>query len=107
MFTGIIETIGTVEKNRDGRLEVVVEGGFWKDMKAGSSVSVNGACLTKVKSEKLKVKSLLCFDVIPETLHCTNLGLLKKGDKVNLECALKANGRFEGHIAQGHVDAVA
>ena len=107
MFTGIIETIGEVCENRDGRLEILVSGKFDKGIQIGSSIAVNGACLTlserKAKIEKRK--SLLYFDVVPETLRRTNLGLLQKGDKVNLERALKADGRFEGHIAQGHIDA--
>ena len=107
MFTGIIEIIGEVCENRDGRLEILVSGKFDKGIQIGSSIAVNGACLTlserKTKNEKRK--SLLYFDVVPETLRRTNLGLLQKGDKVNLERALKADGRFEGHIAQGHIDA--
>ncbi len=109
MFTGIIETIGAVEKNRGGRLEIEVGNEFGKDIKQGTSVAVNGACLTNVKCQPRKlsgsnVKCLLCFDVVPETFSRTNLGLLQKGDKVNLERALKADGRFEGHILEGHVD---
>lgn len=107
MFTGIIETIGAVEKNRAGRLEVLVSLKFGNGIKTGSSVAVNGACLTIIQNVKFKIQNLLCFDVVPETFSRTNLGLLKKGDTVNLERALKAGGRFEGHIAQGHVEAVA
>jgi riboflavin synthase len=106
MFTGIVETIGEVCGNRDGRLEVLVSGAFGKGIKTGSSIAINGACLSVVKCKLSNGKCFLCFDVVQETLRCTNLGLLKKGDTVvNLERALKAGGRFEGHIVQGHVDA--
>lgn len=105
MFTGIIEQIGRVIQNKNGTLAISVPSSFARGLKIGASVAVNGACLTNVKCQMSNVKSLLCFDVIPETLRCTNVGLLKKGDKVNLERALKADGRFEGHLVLGHIDA--
>ncbi|MBI4360063.1 MAG: riboflavin synthase [Candidatus Jacksonbacteria bacterium] len=101
MFTGIIEQIGEVLKNENGKLTVAVTSSFEKGMKIGSSIAVNGACLTAVK---FKTKVVI-FDITTETLRCTNLGLLKKGDEVNLERAMKAGDRFEGHIVQGHIDA--
>ncbi len=112
MFTGIIEQIGTVVKNKKGGLTILVSLAFSRGVKIGSSIAVNGVCLTvvQIKDYKLrhnggKTKSLRCM-IVPETLRRTNLGLLQKGDQVNLELALKANGRFEGHIVQGHIDDI-
>ncbi len=105
MFTGIVEEIGMVK-------ELKQKGSVWdlkvhakkvsKGLKIGESVAVNGACLTVVKIKK----PLLLFQIQEETLRCTALGELKKGVGVNLERALKASGRFNGHIVQGHVDGV-
>lgn len=70
-------------------------------VKLGDSVSINGACLTvaAISGESL------AFDAVRETLDCTNIGELKKGSRVNLERAMPAAGRLDGHIVQGHVDA--
>ena len=74
-----------------------------EDLAAGDSVAVDGVCLTAV-DPKLPVAN---FDVITETLSKTTLGQLKQGSHVNLERSLKANGRLDGHMVQGHVDGVA
>jgi riboflavin synthase len=101
MFTGIVEEIGEVGAISPGRLNIkateVVKG-----TKRGDSISVNGVCLTVIS---LSDKS---FDVeiMPETIRRTNLDGLGYGDKVNLERAVPANGRFGGHFVQGHVDDV-
>lgn len=104
MFTGIVETVGSVVSvERHGelaRLEVeapeILEG-----VAIGDSVAVNGACLTVTRLEPPR----LAFDAVRETLEKTSLGALAAGSRVNLERALRADGRFDGHIVQGHVDA--
>ncbi len=105
MFTGIIEEIGIVkqfsQKGRTWDLLVATEK-ITKGLKMGQSVAVNGACLTAVGIQKRKI----LFQLQKETLRCTALGDLKIGDKVNLERALKADSRLDGHIVQGHVDTV-
>ena len=104
MFTGLIEKIGKVldiKLSSKGAL-LTVESEF-EDVKIGDSIAVNGACLTVVKVGNKAIS----FDVSPETLKRTNLGLLKRGDCVNLERALKVGDRLGGHIVQGHVDFTA
>jgi riboflavin synthase len=105
MFTGIVETVGIIEKVEQGddltRLIVGAES-IADGVKLGDSVAVNGGCLT--------VTSLLdgrfAFEAIPETMERTNLGDLKVGSRVNLERAMRAGDRLDGHIVQGHVDGV-
>ena len=106
MFTGIVEEVGQVRARARAatstRLEVasrvVVD-----DAVLGSSIAVNGACLTVVEL----TDAGFVADVVAETLARTNLGRLEVGDAVNLERPLRADGRFGGHIVQGHVDATA
>lgn len=101
MFTGIIEGLGKVRSLENGVLLIDVAPGFADEpWKLGESVAVNGCCLTVVESP-----DGLRFDLSPETLKRTSLGQLKSGAKVNLERAMRADGRFGGHIVQGHVDA--
>ena len=103
MFTGIIEEIGTVRSSASGavsgRLSIaartVLEG-----TRIGDSISVNGVCLTVTDLDS----GGFTADVMPETLRRSNLGMLKNGDKVNLERAMSAEGRFGGHIVSGHID---
>lgn len=105
MFTGIVETVGVIEKIEPGddltRLVIDAES-IADGVKLGHSVAVNGVCLT--------VTSLLdgrfTFEAIPETLQRTNLGDLEVGSRVNLERAMRAGDRLDGHIVQGHVDGV-
>lgn len=101
MFTGIVEAIGTVvgtsELEEGRRLHLAVEG--WDALPVGSSLAVNGVCLTSLDGA-----SGIEVDVVPETLSRTNLGALTIGDRVNVERAMPANGRFDGHVVQGHVD---
>ncbi len=101
MFTGIVETVGvvtgTTEIEEGRRLQISVDG--WAPVPVGASIAVNGVCLTALES-----KGQIEVDVIPETLSRTNLGSLSEGDRVNLERAMTADGRFDGHIVQGHVD---
>ncbi len=104
MFTGIVERTLRIASVSDGtgfvRLNVAAE---WADVKLGESIAVNGVCLTVAEI----TPPLLGFDVIPETLGKTNLGLLKAGDMVNVERSLRAGDRIDGHFVQGHVDGVA
>jgi riboflavin synthase len=101
MFTGIIQTTGTVKKVGKDRLILESEALAGK-LVIGCSVAVNGACLTAVSIED----GTFSVDVMPETFQKTNLGLLNAGDKVNLELAMPADGRFEGHMVLGHVEGV-
>ncbi|ACL69756.1 riboflavin synthase [Halothermothrix orenii] len=103
MFTGIIQEIGSLEGKVRGtnkyqltfKADKVLDG-----ISRGDSIAVNGVCLTVVKS----THNFFTADVMPETLEKTNLGLLKNGDRVNLEQAMKADGFFGGHLVQGHID---
>ena len=101
MFTGIIEAIGDVLQKTDDSL-VVTRPMLFDDMKKGSSVAVSGACLTIVA---LDAKTMT-FNVVEETWAKTKLGELTMGDRVNLERALRADGRLDGHMVQGHVEGV-
>ena len=104
MFTGLVEDIGEVislfRDSKGGWLSVRTELG---DIKVGDSVAVNGACLTAVKVDE----NTITFEVSPETFGRTNLGLLRRGDPVNLERALRADSRLGGHFVLGHVDFTA
>jgi riboflavin synthase len=104
MFTGLIETVGRVERaiGRQGNRVFTIQSGFAGDLKLGESVAVNGCCLTVTMVDK---KS---FDVeaVAATLEATTLGRLQSGDAVNLERALRAGDRMGGHFVQGHVDEV-
>jgi riboflavin synthase len=105
MFTGIVRELGTVEKveQEDGvvRLNVrapqTAEGTL-----AGDSVSVNGVCLTAVRS----AEGAIGFDVVPETLRRSSLWRLEAGAAVNIEPALRVGDALGGHFVQGHVDGV-
>ena len=103
MFTGIIEETGTVagldQQPTGARLRVRCKT-VLEDSREGSSIAVNGVCLTALG---LTADSFAA-DLAPETLRCTNLGDLKPGSLVNLERPLLPTGRLSGHIVQGHVD---
>jgi riboflavin synthase len=105
MFTGIIETLGKVEKieKENTNVHFTFSSSITSELKIDQSLAHNGVCLTVVKIEG---KNYL-VTAIDETLRRTNLGELKTGDLVNLERCMPANGRFDGHIVQGHVDATA
>lgn len=105
MFTGLIETIGTVQANQNNNVanRLVISSNF-EQLVAGESIAVNGVCLTLLPIE---VAGLLHFDVSPETLKRTTLGALLNGDAVNLERAMVASARFGGHYVSGHVDTTA
>jgi riboflavin synthase len=106
MFTGLIEEIGNVlwlrATERGTQLQIAAPG-IATDIHTGQSVAVNGCCLT-VNSHR---GDQLTFDLLEETLARTNLKNLKPNGHVNLERALAADGRFGGHLVQGHVDCAA
>ena len=102
MFTGIVSGIGVVVEAGANRL-VIDHPITTRALKIGASVAVNGCCLTVVAIKG----SSFAVDVVPETLKRTNLGALKPKQRVNLELPLRANARLDGHLMQGHVDAVA
>ena len=102
MFTGIVEEVGSVRAAGDGKL-VVEASEVLSDVKVGDSISVNGACLTVTTHDE----STFSVDVVPETLRRTNLGELEAGSPVNLERSMPADGRFGGHMVQGHIDGTA
>jgi riboflavin synthase len=108
MFTGVIEGVGEVKsickikdtnKRADTKLAISL-GKITKGMKVGDSVNINGACLTVTKMSKITAD----FEIVDETIKRTCLGLIKAGDKVNIERSLRLCDRLEGHIVLGHVD---
>jgi len=96
MFTGIVERAGRVV--RPGRRLVVDTG--WTDLALGESVAVAGVCLTVARRSERAAE----FDLVAETLKKTTLGALRRGDRVNLERALRHGDRISGHLVQGHVE---
>jgi len=103
MFTGIIEEVGTVAgiERGDRSARITIQAATVTDGAGlGDSITVNGACLTVVD----KTSDTVAFDVVYETMQKTGFGSLAIGDLVNLERSMLANGRFGGHIVQGHVD---
>lgn len=103
MFTGIVEEIGTIKHVISGGQsgEIGIEAKtVLENTKIGDSIAVNGVCLTVTSFNSHSFTA----DVMPETLRRTNLGSLKSGDKVDLERAMAADGRFGGHIVSGHID---
>ena len=105
MFTGIIEEVGRIarmEQRGENRRITIASERTPKELKTGDSVSVSGVCLTALD---IKVTTF-CADLAPETWARTSFSRLHKGSLVNLELPMKADGRFGGHIVQGHVDGV-
>jgi len=105
MFTGIIETFGRVEKieRENSNINFTFSSSITSELKVDQSLSHNGVCLTVVKI----IDKNYVVTAIEETLKRTNLGALVLGDMVNLERCMPANGRFDGHIVQGHIDTTA
>jgi riboflavin synthase len=105
MFSGIVEEAAPVVKleREKENLHITMQCSFTGELKIDQSISHNGVCLTVVdiKDETYTVTAIL------ETLNKTNLGLLKPGDKVNLERSARLDGRLDGHMVQGHVDLTA
>ncbi len=125
MFTGIISHLGKLEIVKGYRYTFTSAAPFFKNLKKGGSVSVNGICLTLVAAPARNAisvaggparnafgiadaggpkKNRFSVEVMPETLKRTILGELRVGDYVNLELPMSANGLFAGHIVQGHID---
>jgi riboflavin synthase len=105
MFTGIVEDIGTVlsvSGDAAGQTLRIRSAVVTDDLSVGDSISIAGACLTAVSVDDDSFE----IEAVSETLEKTNLGRLRAGDGVNLERAMRADGRFDGHIVQGHVDGV-
>lgn len=105
MFSGIVEETGKVvniEKDQEN-VHFTLECSFAKELKVDQSLSHNGVCLTVVEANNKSYK----VTAIKETLIKSNLGLLKIGDKVNLERSMKPDSLLDGHIVQGHVDQTA
>ena len=105
MFTGIIETVGTIKKlTRKGpryflKIEAV---SFFKDTKPGESIAVNGTCLTIINT----ADSSFTAEISPETMARTSFKYAGPGEKVNLEKALKLDANLSGHVVTGHIDGV-
>ena len=105
MFTGIIEEVGRVariEQRGENRRITIAAENVGKELKAGDSAAVSGVCLTALD---IKPGSF-CADLAPETWVRTSFSRMEEGALVNLELPMKADGRFGGHIVQGHVDGV-
>jgi len=104
MFTGIVETTGTVERavRNGGNLELVIRSPLSAGLHVNQSVSHNGCCLTVTAVHD----GTHAVSLIDESLRKTTFGNLHAGDRINLERAMPADGRLDGHIVQGHVDTV-
>lgn len=105
MFTGIIETLGTVQniQKEGNNIHFTIASTISNELKIDQSVAHNGVCLTVVKLDE----DSHTVTAIEETLQKTNLGDLTVGAKVNLERCMQMNARLDGHIVQGHVDQTA
>ncbi|HVI40579.1 MAG TPA: riboflavin synthase, partial [Anaerovoracaceae bacterium] len=105
MFTGIVEEIGSVERvtkgTKSSKLRMKANE-VLKGTQIGDSICTDGVCLTVMKLEGS------CFeaDVMAETMRCSKLGSLTVGSKVNLERAMRLDGRFGGHLVSGHIDGI-
>ena len=105
MFTGLVEELGKVsgiEAGDAGARISISAPGIAGQISEGDSIAVNGACLTAARVSEDEFSA----DVMNQTLKLTALGSLESGDRVNLELAMRADGRFGGHIVAGHVDGV-
>lgn len=106
MFTGLIEDVGTVVSSQrigSAACLTVTTSLPCSEINIGDSVAVNGVCLTVTQTSGKQ----LSFDVSPESLSCTTMGLLHSSDNVNLERALRLGDRLGGHIVSGHIDCIA
>jgi riboflavin synthase len=105
MFTGIVEEVGRVtcieQRGENRRITIAAENAP-KELKPGHSVAVSGVCLTALDIKP----GAFCADLAPETWARTSFSRMQEGAQVNLELPMKADGRFGGHIVQGHVDGV-
>ncbi len=102
MFTGIISHIGVFKEYRQGKKELIIEAAeIVEKIKIGESLAVNGVCLSLVKKED----NCLLFNLSEETLRTTNLGHLRRGERLNLELPLTPSFLLSGHLITGHVDS--
>ena len=103
MFTGLIESLGTIERieRTATGMRLVLSTDLEQELTSGESLAVNGVCLTVIASDRPGVRA----DVSPETARVTTLGDLRPGAEVNLERSMRADARVGGHFVQGHVDA--
>jgi riboflavin synthase len=107
MFTGIVEELGEVVdvQTRGDSAVLTVRAALVGDtVKHGASIAVNGVCLTVVGEQSEGDRRQLAFDVMAETLKRSVVGSFKPGTPVNLEQAVRVDGRLDGHVVQGHVD---
>mgnify|MGYP001177275017 FL=1 len=105
MFTGIIESIGKIEKiDREGKnIKLTLSSNLSSELRVDESLSHNGVCLTVTDCNK----NFYSVTIIDESLKKTNFSSVKVGSQINLERSLKIDGRLDGHIVQGHVDDIA
>jgi len=109
MFTGIIEETGIVGSigRTPGSIRLIVQANLCsRNLRPGDSLAVNGCCLTVVKVASRSRSRLVQFDLLRETWERTNLRFARTGSLVNLERALRADGRLGGHFVTGHVDGI-
>ncbi len=102
MFTGIVEEVGEIGDAQGGSLTVKASA-VLQGVRLGDSIAVNGVCLTVVQFDTASFS----VNVVAETLRRTNLERARAGDQVNLERAMPADGRFGGHMVQGHIEGTA
>lgn len=103
MFTGIITDLAEVKHWDGATLEIAFHTKpSFEDYDVGSSIALDGVCLTVIAMDGLNVT----FEVMPETVEKTRLQSIQQGDYINVEFPMAANGRFEGHVVQGHVDGL-
>ena len=104
MFTGIIETLGTVQeiKKEKDNVHITIASSITDELQIDQSVAHNGICMTVVAINK----NLYTVTAIGETIKKTNISHWQTGDKINLERAMKLGDRLDGHIVQGHVDQI-
>lgn len=105
MFTGIIETLGKIEKieKEKDNLHLTIQSNITSELKIDQSIAHNGICLTVIGIQD----DLYTVTAIQETINKTTIGSWKTGEEVNLERAMKLGDRLDGHIVQGHVDQTA
>jgi riboflavin synthase len=105
MFTGIVEEVGTItritQRGENRRITITAQNAP-KELGSGHSIAVSGVCLTALDIQP----NSFCADLAPETWERTSFSRIHEGALVNLELPMKADGRFGGHIVQGHVDGV-
>jgi riboflavin synthase len=102
MFTGIITHLGTVAEKTDSDLKIKTSTDLLKKLSLGTSIAVNGICLTVVSKDKTS----FTINFMPETEKKTNIKDLKQESKINLELPATAQTLLSGHIVQGHVDGI-